>query len=165
MLMPQRPDDNAPIWTALRQAVIVKRDFLVVRAGVAAVDPGAAWTNDEADRFVLAMRSAPLRWVGARHGVPLGPHFAVREAVREAVGQADDHSADLVELVLMRFSGDGDGPAAGEALYAISVAAAALSVARPDLNVLRVPLKLSGLLPDGVTVAADGTTVVDLRLV
>jgi hypothetical protein len=161
MLMPQRPDDNAPIWTALRQAVVVKRDFLVVRAGIAAVDPGASWTDDEADRFVLAMRAAPLRWVGARHGVPLGPHFAIREAV----GQADDHSADLVELVLMRFSGDGDGPAAGEALYAISVAAAALSVARPDLNVLRVPLALSGPLPDGVTVAADGTTVVDLRVV
>jgi len=156
MLMPQRPDDNAPIWTALRLAVVAKRDFLVVRAGVAA-PPETTWNDDEADRFVLAMRAAPLRWVGARHGVPLGPHFAVREAV--------DHSADLVELVLMRFSGDGDGPAAGEALYAISVAAAALSVARPDLGVLRVPLKLSGPLPDGVSIAADGTTVVDLRVV
>ncbi len=158
MLMPQRPDDNAPIWTALRQAVVVKRDFLMVRAGVAVTDPGAAWTDDEADRFVLAMRAAPLRWVGARHGVPLGPHFAVREG-------HDGVSAELIELVLMRFNGDGDGPAVGEALYAISVAAAALSVVRPALTTLVVPLILSEALPAGVSVADDGSTIVDLRVV
>ena len=68
MLMPQRPDDNAPIWTALRLAVVAKRDFLVVRAGVAA-PPETTWNDDEADRLQLRLGHFDI------HGLVLGQEY------------------------------------------------------------------------------------------
>lgn len=153
MLMPRNPGDDDVLWSALRDALPQSHDFRVIAGGTAVAVPGAPWTTDAVDTLIAGLRACPLRYIGARHGQPLGPHFAVTEAGDEA---------RLVELVCMRFRGDGDTPAMRELIHDVGVVAVTVSVARPALKVLRVPLRLEAVgtdLPDGFVVDDRGTTV------
>lgn len=158
MLVPRNPRDDDPLWTTLTSSLRGVGDFLVVREGVVVDTPAVVWDATTAERFVHALKARPLRFVGARHGQPLAPHFAVD--VDEAIG-----TARLVELVTMRFRGDHDRPAGRELVHDLGVVAACVSQARPTLSTLRTPLPPPAdveTLPEGFAVD-DGVLVLDLR--
>jgi len=157
MLVPRNPRDDDPIWAALASSLRGAGDFHVVRDGAAVVAPAVAWTEESAARLVQALKAKTLRFVGARHGQPLAPHFAVAER--------DVTSGVLVELVCMRFRGDGDAPAGRDLLHDLGVVAACVSSSRPAWSTLVTPLGApAGIeaLPEGISVV-DGVLVLDLR--
>jgi hypothetical protein len=157
MLVPRNPRDDDPLWAALATSLRGVADFHVVRDGQVVAQPAVTWNDVEAARLVAALKARPLRFVGARHGQPLAPHFAV--AVDDDVG------ATLVELVTMRFRGDHDRPAGRDLLHDLGVVAACVSQARPTLSVLRTPLPPPSdmeTLPEGFAVEG-GVLVLDLR--
>lgn len=109
--------------------------------------------------MIAALRVRALRFIGARHGQPLAPHFAVD--VDEGTG-----TARLMELVTLRFRGDGERPAGRDLLHDLGVVAACVSSARPTLTVLRTPLPPPAdvdTLPEGAAVDDDGTLMLDPR--
>jgi len=162
MLVPRNPRDDDALWAALSAALRGPGDFHVVQDGAVVANPAVGWDEASASRLVEALRRRPLRFIGARHGQPLAPHFAVD------VDDADDAAgvARLAELVTMRFRGDGDRPAGRDLLHDLGVVAACISQARPTLTTLRTPLPPPAdvaTLPDGISVDADGTLMLDLR--
>jgi hypothetical protein len=159
MLLPRNPRDDDPLWLALSSSLRGVADFHVVGDGQAIAQPGQPWDAAAAIRVIAALRARPLRFIGARHGQPLAPHFAVD--VDESAG-----TARLMELVTMRFRGDGERPAGRDLLHDLGVVAACVSSARPTLTALRTPLPPPAdvdTLPEGVTVGEDGTLELDLR--
>lgn len=163
MLVPRNPRDDDPLWDALSTTLRGVADFHVVRDGACVDHPGVTWNDVAAAGVVAALKARPLRFVGARHGQPLAPHFAVDvdvDAVTESAG-----TATLVELVTMRFRGDGERPAGRDLLHDLGMVAACVSQARPTLSTLRTPLPPPAdveTLPEGFAVV-DGVLVLDLR--
>jgi len=159
MLVPRNPRDDDDLWAALASSLRGVGDFHVVQDGAVVVSPGVGWDEARAAQLVEALRRRPLRFIGARHGRPLAPHFAVD--VDEVAGVAR-----LAELVTMRFQGDGEGPAGRDLVHDLGIVAACVSQARPALSTLQTPLPSPPdveTLPEGVTVGDDGTLVLDLR--
>lgn len=157
MLIPRIPHDDDPLWAALPEVLRRSADFHVVDDGVARADPDAPWTDARLASVVAALQARPLRYLGARHGQPLAPHFAI---------DVDGMNGRLVELITMRFRGDGDRPAECELLHDLAVVAACVSVAWPECTTLQTPLRPGSTapLPEGFAIAADGTLVLDVRM-
>jgi hypothetical protein len=153
MLVPSIPRDDDVLWPALAAALRGGSDFHVVEDGVAVGLPAVTWDEARVAAVLGRLRARPLRFVSARHGQPLAPHFAVDVA-------ADGTTATLVELISMRFRGDGDRPASREVLRDLGVVAAAIAWARKGLLTLRTPLPP----PADVEPLPEGFAVVDGRL-